>query len=101
MPAIWTWHGSTARHRGGQATAGSAATVSVRRGLEYHWLGMNVQSPKLSDLRVRRAIQRAINVTEVTRAVFGDSVAPALGAGALAAIAFGGTHPQALQFRPG
>jgi peptide/nickel transport system substrate-binding protein len=62
-----------------KATAGGAATVSVRPGLEYHWLGMNVQNPKLSDIRVRRAIQQAINVAEVTRAVFGDSVAPAFG----------------------
>jgi len=62
-----------------KATAGGAASVSVRRGLDYHWLGMNVESPKLSDIRVRRAIQRAINVAEVTRAVFGDSVAPAFG----------------------
>ena len=63
-----------------RATAGKDATVTVRHGLDYHWLGMNVENPKLRDLRVRRAIQHAVNVPEVTRAVFGDDVGPAYGA---------------------
>jgi peptide/nickel transport system substrate-binding protein len=62
-----------------KATAGKTANVSVRRGLDYHWLGLNVENPKLADIRVRRAIQHAVNVTEVTRAVFGDAVGPAFG----------------------
>jgi peptide/nickel transport system substrate-binding protein len=63
-----------------RATAGKDATVTVRPGLDYHWLGMNVENPKLQDLRVRRAIQYAVNVREITRAVFGDDVGPAFGA---------------------
>jgi peptide/nickel transport system substrate-binding protein len=63
-----------------RATAGKDATVTVRPGLDYHWLGMNVENPKLQDLRVRRAIQYAVNVREITRAVFGDEVGPAFGA---------------------
>lgn len=63
-----------------RATAGKDATVTVRPGLDYHWLGMNVDNPKLKDLRVRRAIQHAVNVPELTRVVFGEDVGPAFGA---------------------
>lgn len=56
-----------------------AADVTVKPALAYTWMGMNVENPKLADVRVRRAIQRAINVPEVIDATFGGAVAPAFG----------------------
>ena len=34
----------------------------------YTWMGMNTQNPKLADIRVRRAIQRAIDVDAILQA---------------------------------
>jgi peptide/nickel transport system substrate-binding protein len=34
----------------------------------YTWMGMNTQNPKLSDIRVRKAIQRAIDVDAILQA---------------------------------
>ena len=58
---------------------GGSATLTARPALAYTWLGMNVENPKLTDVRVRRAVQRAINVPEVISATFGASVDPAFG----------------------
>ncbi|MBP0615904.1 ABC transporter substrate-binding protein [Jiella mangrovi] len=58
---------------------GGKATLTVRPALAYTWLGMNVENPKLSDVKVRRAIQRAVNVPEVVSATFGDAIEPAHG----------------------
>jgi peptide/nickel transport system substrate-binding protein len=59
--------------------ADPSTELFVRPAMEYNWLGMNMAHPKLADLRVRRAIQRAINVGDVVEAAFGDAVKPALG----------------------
>ncbi len=56
-----------------------AATLTVKPALAYTWMGINVENPKFTDLRVRRAIQRAINVPEVIEATFGGAVQPAFG----------------------
>ena len=37
-------------------------TVLELSGLAYAWMGMNTQHPKLQDIRVRKAIQRAVDV---------------------------------------
>ncbi|TCV98389.1 peptide/nickel transport system substrate-binding protein [Biostraticola tofi] len=55
------------------------ATLTLRPALAYTWLGMNVDHPKLKDLRVRRAIQQAIDVPAVLDAGFGGAVKPAYG----------------------
>jgi len=34
-------------------------------GHQYTWLGMNTENPKLSDIRIRKAIQRAVDVESV------------------------------------
>ena len=40
----------------------------------YSWMGMNVENPKLTDIRVRKAIQRAIDVDSILQAAYnGDS----------------------------
>ena len=38
----------------------------------WGWLGMNTEHPKLRDIRVRKAIQHAVNVESVLKAAFGD-----------------------------
>lgn len=45
----------------------------------YYWLGMRVDHPLFRDVRVRRAIQHAINVEEVVEGTFFGAVAPATG----------------------
>lgn len=51
----------------------------VKPALAYTWLGMNVENPKLTDVKVRRALQLGINVDEVVAATFGGAVEPAFG----------------------
>ncbi len=62
-----------------RATHDPGTTLTVRPALDYNWLGMNMAHPKLADVRVRRAIQQAVNVPDVLQAAFGDAVTPALG----------------------
>ena len=38
--------------------------------LDYYWLGMNVDHPNFRDIRVRRAVQYAVNVPEILDAAF-------------------------------
>ncbi|QQA41731.1 ABC transporter substrate-binding protein [Pelagovum pacificum] len=56
-----------------------ADNLVVKPALAYTWLGMNVENEKLQDVRVRRAIQQAINPAEVVLATFGEAVTPAYG----------------------
>lgn len=51
----------------------------VKPALAYTWLGMNVENPKLTDVKVRRALQLAVNVEEVVDATFGGAVDRAYG----------------------
>ncbi|WP_116132275.1 ABC transporter substrate-binding protein [Tropicimonas sp. IMCC34043] len=57
----------------------AADKLVVKPALAYTWLGMNVENETLSDIRVRRAIQQAIDVQEVVEATFGGAVTPAFG----------------------
>ena len=57
--------------------AGSAITIKPIAGME--WVGMNVEHPKLQDLRVRRAIQLAIDVPQVLEAAYFGVVNEAVG----------------------
>jgi peptide/nickel transport system substrate-binding protein len=41
-----------------------------RPSLDYVWLGMNMAAPPFDDLRVRRAVQRAVAVDEVLEAAY-------------------------------
>jgi peptide/nickel transport system substrate-binding protein len=54
-------------------------TMTSMPALAYHWLGMNMTHPKLADLRVRRAIQHAVDVPAVLQATFGGMVPQAFG----------------------
>ncbi len=44
--------------------------VTVAGNLQYAWLGMNTEHPKLSDIRVRRAIQHAVDVDSIIEAAY-------------------------------
>ncbi|MDZ4729327.1 MAG: ABC transporter substrate-binding protein [Xanthomonadales bacterium] len=45
----------------------------------YYWLGMRVDHPLYRDIRVRRAVQQAINIEELVEGAFLGSVKPATG----------------------
>ncbi|MFQ5984808.1 MAG: ABC transporter substrate-binding protein [Alphaproteobacteria bacterium] len=48
-----------------------ATTLVELPGLQYSWVGMNTQHPKLKDIRVRKAIQHAIDVDLVLDGAYG------------------------------
>lgn len=45
--------------------------VYERPGLLWTWMGMNTEHPKLSDIRVRKAIQHAVDVNSILEAAYG------------------------------
>src|SRR5262249_38626898 len=45
----------------------------------YTWMGMNTQNPKLTDIRVRKAIQRAVDVDAVIAGAYGGDAPKAHG----------------------
>lgn len=47
-------------------------TLTVRPALAYTFIGMNVENEKLKDIRVRRAIQQAIDAQVVVDGTFGE-----------------------------
>ena len=49
--------------------------LTVLPGPHYQWMGINTENPKLTDVRVRKAIQRAIDVDSILQAAYGG-VAP-------------------------
>lgn len=48
-------------------------------GSYYQWLGMNVEHPKLKDIRVRKAIQRAVDVDAIIEASYAGTAPKATG----------------------
>ncbi len=49
------------------------ATVENLAGPYYTWIGMNTEHEKLKDIRVRKAIQRAIDVKSILDAAYGGT----------------------------
>ena len=47
--------------------------------LDYTWLGMNVENSALADIRVRQAVQKAVDVDQILEAAYFDVAAPATG----------------------
>ena len=47
--------------------------ISSQPGPWYTWIGMNTQHEKLKDIRVRKAIQRAIDVNSILDAAYGGT----------------------------
>jgi peptide/nickel transport system substrate-binding protein len=55
------------------------SVIANRPGPFYTWIGMNTQHEKLKDIRVRQAIQRAIDVNAILEAAYGGTAPPAHG----------------------
>ena len=55
------------------------STLDVRKALRYYWIGMNMEHPKLADIRVRQAIQWGIDVESVLKAAWFGLAEPATG----------------------
>lgn len=51
----------------------AGAKLTNQPGPFYTWIGMNTQHEKLKDIRVRKAIQRAIDVPSILDAAFGGT----------------------------
>ena len=55
------------------------AQLIVQPSLNYRWIGMNTEHPKLKDIRVRRAIQQAVNVDEYLLAAYNGAAERSFG----------------------
>src|SRR5919106_456419 len=53
-----------------QANPPAGAPIVERPAMSYVWLGMNVDNPALADIRVRQAIQKAVDVDAVLEAAY-------------------------------
>ncbi len=62
-----------------QAKGIENGTIEIRDSVDPIWLGINELHPGLSDIRVRKAIQKATDVRSVVSAVWGDATKPATG----------------------
>lgn len=67
---------AVARYRAG-APANSELTKAGE--LNFMWLGMNTQHPKLVDVRVRRALQHAVDVDSIIAAAYSNVAAKSHG----------------------
>lgn len=57
----------------------AGTTLSLHPSLAYYWVGLNVNHPKFEDIRVRQAVQHAIDVPSILQAAFFDVADPATG----------------------
>ncbi len=57
----------------------AGAKLTNQPGPYYTWIGLNTQHEKLKDIRVRKAIQRAIDVNSILEAAYGGTAKPAHG----------------------
>jgi peptide/nickel transport system substrate-binding protein len=62
-----------------QAKPPKNSTIINRPSLYYVWLGINMEHPKLKDIRVRKAIQMAVDVQSILDAAYFGAVEPATG----------------------
>jgi peptide/nickel transport system substrate-binding protein len=53
--------------------------LAVAGALQYMWLGMNQDHPKLQDIRVRKAIQHAVDADAVNQGAYGGTAEPSYG----------------------
>jgi len=68
--------GSVERYRAGVPNGGK---LVENPSLFYVWLGMNLDHPKLQNLKLRQAIQHAIDVPSILEAAYFGAVAPSTG----------------------
>ena len=55
------------------------ATVVNLPSLYYSWLGMNVEHPKLKDIRIRKAVQMAMDIPSIMEAAYFGMAEPSTG----------------------
>lgn len=55
------------------------AAITVAGELQYMWIGMNTEHPKLRDKKVRRAIQHAIDVDSILAGAYSGTTKKSLG----------------------
>lgn len=55
------------------------AAITVAGELQYMWLGMNTDHPKLKDKKVRRAIQHAVDVDSILAGAYSGTTAKSYG----------------------
>jgi peptide/nickel transport system substrate-binding protein len=53
-----------------KASPPAGTRIDERPAMSYVWLGMNVENPALADVRVRQAIQKAVDVDAVLEAAY-------------------------------
>ena len=53
--------------------------LTVAGALQYMWLGMNTEHPKLQDIRIRKAIQRAVDQASVIAGAYSGTAEPSYG----------------------
>ena len=53
--------------------------LAVAGALQYMWMGMNTDHPKLQDIRVRQAIQHAVDADAVNQGAYGGTAEPSFG----------------------
>ena len=69
--------------------------VDFRNSLDYIFLGVSMAHPSLADLRVRHAIQKGIDISQVVEAVWGDAIGPATGMAAPGLVGYRNAEPPA------
>ena len=55
------------------------SALTTAGALQYMWLGMNTENPKLQDIRVRQAIQRAVDQSAIIEGAYSGTVEPSYG----------------------
>ena len=67
---------ATARYK---AAMPARSTITTAGELQYMWMGMNTEHPKLQDIRVRQAIQHAVDVDSIIAAAYSNIPAKSYG----------------------
>ncbi len=55
------------------------SALTVAGALQYMWMGMNVDNPKLQDIRVRQAIQHAVDGASIIQGAYSGTAEPSYG----------------------
>jgi peptide/nickel transport system substrate-binding protein len=55
------------------------SSLKVAGALQYMWMGMNTEHPKLQDIKVRQAIQHAVDMQSVLAGAYGGAAEPSYG----------------------
>jgi len=53
--------------------------LTVAGALQYMWMGINTEHPKLKDIRVRRAIQHAVDQASIIQGAYSGTAEPSFG----------------------